>query len=57
MKTNKNIFEKITAKIANTMIDQDAREWPPTCSFFAYQPVHPTVRMQETAEEAKNEQA
>ena len=56
MKETKNVFEKITAKVVTAMIDQDERSWPPSCSYFAYQPVHPTVRMQESAEVANKEQ-
>jgi hypothetical protein len=56
MNNSKTIFEKLSSKLAEAMIDKDSRGWPPTCSYFAYQPVHPTVRMQESAEAANKEQ-
>ena len=41
-------MEKLQKKIkgmvagaVNVMIDKDAREWPPQCGFFAYQPKRP----------------
>lgn len=40
------IQEKVKSA-AKTMISKmvsgDTREWPPTCSFFAYQPVRPEL--------------
>lgn len=55
MKKTKNAFEKITQKVASAMIDKETREWPPTCSFFAYQPVHPTVSMNKKTEADKEQ--
>lgn len=34
-------FKKIAENLAAKMISHDAEEWPPSCIFFAYQPVRP----------------
>lgn len=31
----------MVGKVLNEMSDKDAREWPPQCGFFAYQPKRP----------------
>lgn len=33
--------------IVNNMVDNEPREWPPACLFFAYQPMRPEVNSSE----------
>lgn len=51
MSNGKNILKNLTAKLALTMIKHDATEWPPVCSILAYQPVHPSVLMQDNTDD------
>ena len=42
MKKNKeNRVASVVKKMVTSMIDGDAREWPPTCSILIYQPSRP----------------
>ena len=48
------INEKIrflSAKVASAMIEHDSDEWPPVCSLFAYQPVHPLATKKDDADQ------
>ena len=53
----KNATKKINEMLkgmAQTMIEGDSREWPPTCSILIYQPMRPEAReITEQAEESK----
>lgn len=41
MEKIKAAANSILKTMVNTMIDIDASEWPPSCAFFAYQPIRP----------------
>lgn len=41
MRTNAEKTLEVAKKMVNAMIDHDTYEWPPACSFFAYQPKRP----------------
>lgn len=51
MNNGKKLLKNLTAKLASTMINHDAMEWPPVCSILAYQPVHPSVLMQDNTDD------
>lgn len=44
MKTILSYIKAIVSKMAAVMIDGDSREWPPSCSFFIYQPMRPQTK-------------
>lgn len=35
------IIQNTARDYISKMVDNDAREWPPTCMVFAYQPMRP----------------
>lgn len=35
------IIQNAARDYISKMVDNDAREWPPTCMVFAYQPMRP----------------
>ena len=37
----REIIQKTARDYIGKMVDGDAREWPPTCMVFAYQPMRP----------------
>lgn len=41
MKITQENIKNIARSIANTMIEGDAKEWPPECPFVLYQPHRP----------------
>ena len=38
-----NKFKPLISKSIKTMIQKQINEWPPSCSFLAYEPVKPSV--------------
>lgn len=55
MSTCEERIVQLTKKLVSAMIDKDAREWPPGCTYFAYQPIHPTLAMQECSTREEKE--
>ena len=47
METVNNYIKNVASKLATVMIDGDSREWPPSCSFFVYQPMRPQAKRSE----------
>lgn len=41
MKDRPKKRNRIIKKVVNAMVNHDAREWPPTCIGFFYQPSRP----------------
>lgn len=39
--------------MANNMVAKEAREWPPACLFFAYQPMRPNTQNDLSQEETE----
>ena len=44
MKPESNKKKTIIRSAAKAMIKKDFSEWPPGCTFFAYQPMRPETR-------------
>lgn len=56
MKNTVEKIKKVTAKMATAMVDGDAREWPPVCVLFAYQPLHPNAAAKEAPNHSEGEE-
>lgn len=52
MKIFKETAKHITKVFVANMIERDAREWPPTCLMFAYQPERPHCHLNCTQDES-----
>lgn len=48
-KLKKGISDVIRSKVSPA-VEKDTREWPPTCSYFIYQPERPFSDEEETEE-------
>lgn len=54
MNRSKDTVKKMSTVLASKMMKRDAKEWPPGCMMFAYQPVHPAAKhAQEKKQEMK----
>ena len=49
----KEIVKTVMSGLATTMIKNDPREWPPTCSMLVYQPERPAIQKDDTNNEHK----
>lgn len=52
MKNLKETVKQVIKTLVTNMVEQDSREWPPTCLLFAYQPERPPYHLNNMQDES-----